>query len=226
MILSTDDELIYENFNISGLSKKVLTISSHIRPTFPDVWFFRWCNNNEDKIYNSLKKRLSLEVNIYDQAEEYLDILCEKKTFSWPNVFWEVEDLLEFKNKYLLGINNLVIVEVVLPEKYYIDFMYNEKHENTYEVSVYKLLQNATEISIGPKEKLGFDICGYSNNQFYSYICNGLQKEFLEKGIKLNKYSLIDSYENADEIIELIDKKVLISEEILWYPWLLIKCNE
>ncbi|WP_181969236.1 hypothetical protein [Bacillus clarus] len=43
-------------------------------------------------------------------------------------------------------------------------------------------------------------------------------------GKKLNDLSLIDDYEDAQGIIRLIDEKKIEAEEVLWYPWLILKC--
>ena len=56
---------------------------------------------------------------------------------------------------------------------------------------------------------------------FYYFIHNNLKEDF---GKKLNELSLVDNYEDAKQIIHLIDDGEIEAEEVLWYPWLIMKC--
>lgn len=156
-----------------------------------------------------------------ESGQSFLDTLMEEEKFSWPNAFKNLEDARFFKRNYLKGIENLEIISLHLSEEYRTDFLMNEREENDFEVSIYDFIESALPADVENDEILGFDICGFSNNNFYSFIHNNLQEDF---GKKLNELSLVDKYEDAKQIIHLIDDGEIEAEEVLWYPWLILKC--
>ncbi|MEW4286095.1 hypothetical protein [Priestia koreensis] len=221
IIISTKDKYLSKSFKLDNLSTNVFSISNYVKPTYPDEWFFSWVHNIE----NEIKRDLNLSKEVLKEAEQFLEYLENSKKFSWPNIFASFEDAILFKDKFLFNIKNLMIVKICIPEDFYEDFLINEQNENDKEISIYNFLKDKKIEHISSKErKLGFDICGYLNGNFYSFICNGLQDDFLENNIQLNRYSLIEEYKDAKVIINLIDNNKILAEEILWYPWLLIKC--
>ncbi|MEK4911541.1 hypothetical protein [Bacillus sp. FSL E2-8887] len=222
LIISYDRELIYKECNIEGLSQTILTICNESRPTFPDYWFFPWCNSNKnDPIAQMINGRLKISKEEHESGQSFLDTLMEEEKFSWPNAFKNLEDARFFKRNYLKGIENLEIISLHLSEEYRTDFLMNEREENDFEVSIYDFIESALPADVENDEILGFDICGFSNNNFYSFIHNNLQEDF---GKKLNELSLVDKYEDAKQIIHLIDDGEIEAEEVLWYPWLILKC--
>ncbi|HDX9577265.1 TPA: hypothetical protein ROX88_000750 [Bacillus pseudomycoides] len=227
IIISYENELIYKGCTLQGLSDTIVSISNLVRPTFPDYWFFPWCNKSENNtISNLINSRLKISLDEHVKAQSFLETLIQEKIFSWPNVFKCLKDAMYFKECYLKGLKNLSIVSLSLSEEYQKDFLLNEEQENDFDVSIYDLLKDSRPFQIEDNEVLGFDICGYSNNAFYSFICNGLQSDFKRFGKQLNSLSLIENYKDAQEIIHLIDQGEIRAEEILWYPWLVTKCKE
>ena len=83
----------------------------------------------------------------------------------------------------------------------------NEREENDFDCSIYHFMEDALPFCINNDEMLGFDICGYSNNNFYSFIHNNLQTDFRKYGKNLNELSLIANYEDAQYVIHLIDNQ-------------------
>lgn len=226
IIISYEKDLIYKNCIIEGLPETILTISNEVRPTFPDYCFFPWCNTHKNESNSSIiKSRLRISREEHEKAQSFLDTLIQEKKFSWPNVFKFLEDARFFQQNYLRGIENLEIISLNLSEEYRTDFLLNELEENNFEVSIYNFLESSLPFSVKKYEILGFDICGYSNNSFYSFIHNGLQEDFNRFNKKLNGLSLIGNYDDAKEIIYLIDEKKIKAEEVLWYPWLILKCK-
>lgn len=81
LIISYDRELIYKECNIEGLSQTILTICNGIRPTFPDYWFFPWCNSNKnDPIAQMINGRLKISKEEYESGQSFLDTLMEEKS--------------------------------------------------------------------------------------------------------------------------------------------------
>ncbi|WP_283750582.1 hypothetical protein [Bacillus cereus] len=225
LIISYDRELIYKECNIEGLSKTILTICNGIRPTFPDYWFFPWCNSNKnDPIAQMINGRLKISKEEHESGQSFLDTLMEEEKFSWPNTFKNLGDARFFKRNYLKGIEDLEIISLHLSEEYRTGFLMNEREENDFKVSIYDFLESSLPVDVENDEILGFDICGFSNNNFYSFIHNNLQEDFEAFGKKLNDLSLVDKYEDAKQIIHLIDDGEIEAEEVLWYPWLILKC--
>ncbi len=137
LIISYDRELIYKECNIEGLSQTILTICNEIRPTFPDYWFFPWCNSNKnDPIAQMINGRLKISKEERESGQSFLDTLMEEEKFSWPNAFKNLEDARFFKRNYLKGIDNLEIISLHLSEEYRTDFLINEREENDFKVSI------------------------------------------------------------------------------------------
>ncbi|WP_242251502.1 hypothetical protein [Bacillus cereus group sp. BfR-BA-01379] len=224
LIISYDRELIYKECNIEGLSQTILTICNGVRPTFPDYWFFSWCNSNKnDPIAQMINGKLEISKEEHESAQTFLDTLTEEEKFVWPNVFKNLEDARFFKKNYLKGIENLEVIGLNLSEEYWTDFLMNEREGNDFKVSIYGFLKSSLPADVKNDGILGFDICGYESNGFYSFIFNNLQADFQVFGKKLNELSLVDNYEDAKQIIHLIDNREIEAEEILWYPWLIVK---
>ncbi|WP_242311935.1 hypothetical protein [Bacillus cereus group sp. BfR-BA-01331] len=226
LIISYENDLINKNCIIEGLPETILTISNEVRPTFPDYWFFPWCNTDEnDSSSNIIKSRLKISRDEHEKAQSFLNTLIQEKKFSWPNVFKSLEDARFFQQNYLKGIENLEIISLNLSDEYRTDFLLNELEGNNFEVSIYDFLEGSLPVSVKNHKILGFDICGYDNNSFYSFILNRLHEDFDRFDKKLNALSLIENYDDAKEIIHLIDEKKIEAEEVLWYPWLILKCK-
>lgn len=225
LVISQDHKLIFNNINKRGLSKRILTISNLVKPTFPDVWFYHWTRIGSEPIYKALKNKFQIINRKNSEAENFLNKLINEKSLSWPNVFKNINDVIQFKNAFLQNVENLQVVCIGLPEPYYGDFLENEVSENSFDVSIYDFIKESPQVDLKDEDELlGFDVCGYTNNQFYSMICNELQLEFDKYNIKLNENSLISNYAEANQLINLIDKREIQAEEILWYPWIVIKC--
>ncbi|MES9691202.1 hypothetical protein CN639_08460 [Bacillus toyonensis] len=225
LIISYDRELINKGCMITDLSQTILTICNGVRPTFPDYWFFPWCNSNKnDPIAKVINGKLKISKEEHESGQTFLDTLMEEAKFAWPNVFKDLEDARFFKQNYLKGIENLEIISLNLSEEYRTDFLMNEREENDFKVSIYDFLESSLPTDVKNNEILGFDICGYESNGFYSFIFNNLQVDFKTFDKRLNDLSLVDKYEDAKQIIHSIDDGEIEAEEVLWYPWLIVKC--
>jgi hypothetical protein len=225
IIISNENKYVSQSYNLDNLSPTILSISNYIKPTYPDEWLFSWVHNsNHDITRETIINDLNVSNETLEQAENFIEDLESKNRFVWPNVFYCLENAKQFKNKFLFNIKKLRIVKICIPEDFYEDFIINEKDEIDMP-SIYQFVKGKKieELSFQDK-KLGFDICGFSNGGFYSFICNGLQNDFLDNQVRLNPYSLIEQYKDALDVISLIDKNIIQAEEILWYPWLLIDC--
>ncbi|EJR59409.1 hypothetical protein IIO_03914 [Bacillus cereus VD115] len=225
LIISYDRELINKGCMIADLSQTILTICNGVRPTFLDYWFFPWCNSNKnDPITQVINGKLKISKEEYESGQTFLDTLMEEAKFVWPNVFKDLEDARFFKRNYLKGIENLEIISLNLSEEYRTDFLMNEREENDFKISIYGFLESSLPADVNNDGILGFDICGYESNGFYSFIFNNLQVDFKAFGKRLNDLSLVDNYEDAKQILHSIDDGEIEAEEILWYPWLIVKC--
>lgn len=85
---------------------------------------------------------------------------------------------------------------------------------------VYNVLKESVDLNT--KDFLGYDLLGYDNGAFHSYLCNGLEKVLFEKyNIIPNKYGFYDDYEILLEASEYVSSDEVGAEPALWQPWII-----
>lgn len=152
-------------------------------------------------------------------TEEVTNDFDEK--YGWPNVIFDYETALELFNRF--------------GKKYSFNFLEIGINENDAENFIDKMTPKQPDltkyspvgesgclIKLKQKEKITEDtFLGYElidaeyNNLTHSFLCNGIEKDFVKD---INKNNLFDSYEIASDVCKKINTKEINAEPGYWFP--------
>ena len=101
---------------------------------------------------------------------------------------------------------------------------HSENNQNDCRTGVELALRSRTIVDKGTV--LGYEILGYDCGWFCSFVCNSLEKDFVNRlGIKLNQYGLIPQYNLALIATEYTTRPTTGAEPVLWLPWTIIELD-
>lgn len=206
-----------ECMNDKVIPNMVLSASRCICDIYPDIDII-WNDSKKNKEH--YRKLLGLNIEEYKEMEIWVNESYECGRFGYPDVFNTLETAMEFCNKFLGSVTNLKIVGIALPHRYIDDFL---EEQDDYEHGVYSNIKKS--LIVNPNGKvLGYEILGYEYGGFHSYMCNGLEDDYLEKfDFKLNENGFISDLEEADIISEYTNEEIEGTEPVLWLPWSIIE---
>jgi hypothetical protein len=162
---------------------------------------------------------LSLTESVYKEIGKWVDEMSEAEKFTYPQVFTTVELTKEFFRKFLSHITDVEIIGIGLPENLMKDFL----QENTIDkdhFGVEKLILNKNLVDGKDCRMLGYEVLGYENGTFHSYLCNGLEKDYKKHfGFTLNENGFVSSLQEAIRFCDYSNDEELGTEPVLWLPW-------
>jgi hypothetical protein len=69
-------------------------------------------------------------------------------------------------------------------------------------------------------EVWGFEVLGADFGTFHTYLCHGLETEFMDVlGVRFNERGLIEDWTGAAAASEWINRDEVGAEPVPWYPW-------
>ncbi|WP_214803385.1 hypothetical protein [Exiguobacterium sp. s194] len=176
-----------------------------------------WGTSKERK--KTYRERLRISEEAFFKLTEWVEIHQESGELGYPQTFQTVELAKEFRNRFFSHIE-LDIIELGLPESYVADFLAEgDKGESLERYGVERfILRHELEAPTG--QFLGYEMLGYENGMFHSYLCNGLEKDLAEQFFfKLNKHGFVSTLEEAERYCTYSNQENVGTEPVLWLPW-------
>ena len=193
----------YLNLNCS----QVLTPTACICNIHPSLKGSFW--DNGEKEHQAYQRTLSLSDDEFEGLKELVSQLFGTHKLDLDGRFVEISDALMCCKKYIYKLPAAKILSIALEDNL----------QNTFlDDSAYGLNADCfTEKQLGG-DFIGYDILGYDNDSFHSYLCNGLNSEISGRySLETNDIGLIEnSYPHVKEFAEFIYNK---GEPVFWLPF-------
>jgi hypothetical protein len=182
--------------------------------------------------------RYKTELEAIGIGEEQLDafrLWSQSPIVGHPNVFYSLNAAQDFTAKFI-STKNYLIFGVGLPKELVNKFLDDNPQTIFYpETQTTENMIDGTNLVLSKQQTLesngnvlGFDILSDSYSDFnHSWLCSGIHKDMFEQfGIHPNKYGLINTYKEANQVYEWIAEDELRgrrSEPEPYYPWLIVQ---
>lgn len=187
---------------LSDISKKNISISECLCNHEPRIFLCHgWKPNGDQQEYIDC---FSSKEKYIKMSEEITDLL-EEGLFDTDGRFLRKENALYFYKEYFNDSKH-IFVSVCAKEEYI------------------KLLGDDFNIEKNPVNEMdgniiGYDIIGWDIANFHSFLCNSLEKQFLD--VKFNSYGLLD--ETYSKIEQMSFSIQGMGEPVDWIPVILHK---
>ncbi|WP_339147903.1 MULTISPECIES: hypothetical protein [unclassified Sutcliffiella] len=201
------------------IPETILSASDCICDFHPEINAL-WGRSKEAK--QKYIQRINISQSTYEEIENWVGDNFEGGIFAYPQVFTTKELAKEFLYKFLCHLSDAKIIGIGLPEKYVDEFIKYEEPLNIAEnqYGIEKLLLTRLPIEEKESKFIGYEILGYENGGFHSYLCNGLEKDFNEHfKFTLNQNGFIPSLEEAARYCGYSNEEDVGTEPVLWLPW-------
>lgn len=175
-----------------------------------------WGTSKNSK--NTYQERLRLNEEDFLSLMDWVEIHQESGELGYPQTFQTVELAKRFRNRFFSHIE-LDIIELGLPETYVADFLAEgDEGESLERYGVERLLRHGCDAPVG--RLLGYEVLGYENGMFHSYLCNGLEQDFAKQfSFQLNRHGFISTFEEAEHYCTYSNQEGVGTEPVLWLPW-------
>ncbi|MFY9858880.1 MAG: hypothetical protein WAK79_12475 [Exiguobacterium chiriqhucha] len=181
-----------------------------------------WGTSKERK--KAYRERLRLSEEAFFKLTEWVEIHQESGDLGYPQTFQTVELAKRFRNRFFSHIE-LDIIELGLPESYVADFLAEgDEGESLERYGVERLLRHGCGAPVG--RLLGYEVLGYENGMFHSYLCNGLEQDFAKQfSFQLNRHGFISTFEEAERYCTYSNQEDVETESVLWLPWAIFEVD-
>lgn len=208
------------NFGIKKGSL-IYTCSDCINDSLLEIWSFPWANENESVI-EEVKEKLKIDNYKINAIRSWVAKKLEEDKVGCPDVFMELESVLEYKRIFFSHIEDLSIIAIYLDEYDTLDFIkeFESPSDKQGEFGLrLTLLKRIEDVESKDENLLGYDIIGVeSGGDFHTFHCNNLATKLSEKfGLKLNKYGLFNQTKNWKPVTEFLNSIDAGAEPVPWF---------
>ncbi len=206
--------------NATLLPTSIVTASDCIVDHAPNTWSIAWVGHTEA---SRLDEAANFAMNADDLAAftGWCTAALESGDLVWPGVFVDIDVARWVRARFLSKAQGLVLIGIALAQDLVETFVEETRVEVGHgEPGVVTAIRRGNSPSPGGAI-LGFDVLGWDGGGFHSYICNGLEMEFLSTfGIRPNRHGFFDQSEEARRCAEHSNLETTGAEPALWLPWL------
>ncbi|WP_378187449.1 hypothetical protein ACE939_03810 [Aquimarina sp. W85] len=203
---------------------EIYTCSRCVNNSFFDSWAISWVTT-EKKELEETKQTFNLTDKNVEEIQFWVDKKLNEEKLGWINTFSDLKTLTEYKEKFFFNDSNFEILSISFPESDLSEALEMTKPtlSSSGEIGIYSKLKTK-ELDLEKNEFLGYDIIGIeTSGDFHSFHCHDVSNDLKAKfGLQINKFGLIESCENWDEIMEFMNDQVNGFEPV---PWLYVKVN-
>jgi len=164
------------------LPEKIVSLSNCICEFHPNINIL-WGGSHLNK--QNYSNKLHLSKDSFDEMEKWVLHQFEKDMFLYSNIFTTVNLARDFSGVFLNELDERMIIEIGLPESFVDGFLEDVdtySKSNKVGLGIDKLLINKTPIDV-EANSLGYEVVGFEEGKFHSYICNGLEKDYDDHNI-------------------------------------------
>lgn len=182
-------------------------------PTLDVLW------GTSKHVKDQYRERLRLPEEEFSTLTEWVEIYQESGELGFPQAFQTIELAKAFRDRFFSHIE-LDIIEIGLPESYVAEFLVQgDQGESPERYGVERfMLRHGYDAPLG--QLLGYEVLGYENGMFHSYLCNSLEQDFAKQfTFRLNKNGFIPTLEEAERYCAYSNQEDVETEPVIWLPW-------
>ena len=205
-------------FNRSLLPAELLSLSTCLAPTIPDTWCLSWATKSDEKI-QKIASHFALAPGPLKQLTEWVSSRFDQTHFGWPNVCLSLDAARELMKMFFAHTPGLILAGLGIDQALAREFL-DEQLAAGGKPGVAEAI--GLNQPLRPDAKpLGFDVLGYENGGFHSWLCNGFETQVNEKlNIQAQTLGLLKTYGEAERIAEYCNDAANGAEPVHWHPWL------
>lgn len=205
------------------LPHKIYTPSSCICKQHPDYIALPWVTASEEahKVY---REGLQLSEEEYLEMQIYVEEAFDKEEYGWFSIFLDLKVAREFAHRFLQKIPDIKLMGLGLTDEFR-QFLLQESKPKDGQgaLGIYLALKSGQLIDIKTGFR-GFEILGWNYSEFHSFICNSLERKFVDElNIKLNENGLIDDWRDASRAADYTNNPDTGAEPVMWSPWAIVE---
>jgi hypothetical protein len=218
-------------YNDPPFPDSYLSISRDIRDFVPDSWLIEWAHKYIPSEENS--KKFDLKPEAYKELAEWATEHINKDFGAWTVIF-ELEKAQYLRNRFLSHLTDVTIFGIGLHKTLCENFLETTTPPPP-QPGFAPVGEMGTHTSIKQKHllpnggvALGFELINHEKSGLStSWLDVGLEKNAQEMKIPINKFGLIENFEDALKYKKIIDGKIKPFESVMmepgpWLPWLLV----
>lgn len=199
---------------MKNFSQEIISVSNCIGELHPNWQNFAGAYGVRKAFRASYRNKLKLTEGEFEEfLTDFGDYISAKK-LDTSSRFVFLSDAKYFREKYFADIE-CGIVGVSTDEN-----SFNALKSDVEDTMGYCCLNGEPDTN----NSIGYDILGWDNGSFHSYLCNALQEEF--PSLKINEIGLIsNTFEEAAEFARYLCKHEL-GEPVEWIPVSITRLND
>ncbi len=198
-------------------TRKLCTASTCINDSFLDTWAFSWVVDTDRA---ALAQELEISQDKITDLQNWAELNMEENKIGWPNVFYALDALIDFKNTFFQSRKDLVSLGLFFSETEARDLMdeFEPITKQDGEIGLsHALRQKVPENQDG--EFIGYDLIGIEmSGDFHTIHCHGLEEEFAHKfGIEFLDNGLIKSCDDWESLTDYCNDPSNGLEPVPWF---------
>jgi len=199
-------------------NRELITASDCINDSYFDSWSFSWAIDGKEKL--KISNEIGLSEERIGHLQNWVDQKYEQNKIGWQNIFYSLEELNEYKNKYFNDRDDLVTLGLSFPETETKDLIeeFKPQTEKDGEIGIRHALRQRTPENFKGRF-IGYDIVGIElGGTFHTIHCHDLQDELTNKfEIIFFENGLVKSCEDWNRITDYCNDESNGLEPVPWF---------
>ena len=213
--LERDDQAM----GVDLLPPRILSASSCLCDTVPDVWSIGWSEVSRDA-QRATAAHFGLDDAALDRVIEWTTSALDDGRAGWPNVLFTLRDARDFAARFLDASAAVTLFGLALPDDLAREFAVDARPKSATEgpMGLWQAIERGDPPAPGGTV-LGFEVLGYDRG-FHSFVCNGLERVFRDAlQIVPNANGLYENEHEARRCADHAMRPDVGAEPGLWLPW-------
>jgi hypothetical protein len=205
------------------LPASLWTPTSCICELYPEHWAFSWCKPRQGDVDAAIRQ-LGLDPADLQRLQAWVDQQFGQGRVGFPGIFLDLEVARQFAASFVRAGPEIKLLGIGLPELYVPEFL-AEARPGPQEgpPGVYLAVESGAPLAEGGAS-LGFEPLAYEYGSFHSFICNSLEKDYVERlRLPINEHGRFTELAACERAVEYTRLDTTGAEPALWQPWHIVE---
>ena len=201
------------------LPAAIVSLSDCICDFIPSAWAVEWADfSREERLYSASK--FGLSEGQLDEVIAWTTRRIGQRQLGWPSTFFSLETARDFAGRFLLAGQGLAVYGIAMHENDLERFLSEEVPPSGQATpGVFEAVGSGMTPAPGGKV-LGWEVLGYEDGWFHSWLCNGLEVEVAEElNVRPNDRGFISCSAEAAIVAEYCGREEVGAEPAFWAAW-------
>ncbi len=197
--------------------KFIYSCSTCLNNSLLDSFSRSWTTNSD--YLEEVKTDLKIDSAKIKRIQEWTEQKDSENKIGYMNIFYDIATAKEYRDNFFTDLENVKIFGLYLPRSESEDVinLFKSQKENQGEIGIVHILRNSKRASEN-ENIIGYDLIGIeSDGSFHSFHCHDLYVNLNQQfGVQLNKYGLLESDLNWEELIKYMNNEENGFEPVPW----------